>query len=290
MDEIVITNKDGVSITLGNQAPYFLETIGGIGELSVTIESQKAPGQDGLTYIDNTLDGRPITIEGMIITRGDPDAILTAKGQMRRVLSPRLGPVTITYQQRGQVKQIQGLAETTPVFPTSQGSKGFYYQKFLIQLLCHQPFWLEPWSNYALLAAVLPGFDFPLEIHKDGIEMSTISQGTVVLDNLGEVETPLLFEFRGPAENPCITNEDTGEYVRIKRYLQADERMIISTEFGNKRVEVYKDDGTIKAFHRIDLDSTFWQLPKVKHGYTSADVGADDAEIHIKYYFRYLGA
>ena len=74
MDSIVITNQNGESITLGNQAPYFLETIDGVGEVPVAIESQKAPKQDGSTYIDNMLDNRAISIEGTIIPKG-PDFV-----------------------------------------------------------------------------------------------------------------------------------------------------------------------------------------------------------------------
>lgn len=109
MDEIIITNRDGEGITLGNQAPYFLERIDGTGEVSIAIENQKAPKQDGSTYLGNVLDNRAISIEGMIITKGHPATVLAARRLMQRVLNPRLGSVMIAYHQGSQAKEIVGI-------------------------------------------------------------------------------------------------------------------------------------------------------------------------------------
>jgi hypothetical protein len=50
MDQIIITNKNGESITLGNESSYFLQILEGASEVPVVVESQKAPKQDGSTY------------------------------------------------------------------------------------------------------------------------------------------------------------------------------------------------------------------------------------------------
>ena len=141
MEKVVITNKNGESITLGNTAPFYLENID--ESLGVDIENQKSPNQDGSTYIDNTLDIRAISIEGMIVTRDNPNEVLKCRRKMQRVLNPRIGEVIITYHNEDMVKEIKAIAETTPVFPSGQGNKGIYYQKYLLHLLCHQPFWLD---------------------------------------------------------------------------------------------------------------------------------------------------
>lgn len=124
MDKIIITNQSDESIILGNMAPYFLQILDGVGDVPVTIESQKAPKQDGSTYIDSTLENRAITIEGMIITKYNPEAIKEARRKMQKVLNPKLGLVTLTHQG----KEIKAIAETTPIFPDGQGNKGLYYQ------------------------------------------------------------------------------------------------------------------------------------------------------------------
>ena len=85
MDKVTIKNKHGDQIILGNQAPFYLEKID--ESLGVDIENQKSPKQDGSTYIDNTLDTRSISIEGMIITKNNPKEVDKYKRKMQRVLN-----------------------------------------------------------------------------------------------------------------------------------------------------------------------------------------------------------
>ena len=144
MDRVVITNINGESIALGNQAPYYLEIIDGVGNIPVTAHSQKAPKQDGSTYIDNTLESRAISIEGMIITRNNPSELLECRRKMERVLNPKLGEVSISYYHKEDViREIKGIPENTPIFPNGNGNKGIYHQKYLINLVCHHPFWKD---------------------------------------------------------------------------------------------------------------------------------------------------
>ena len=252
MDSIVITNQNGESITLGNQAPYFLETIDGVGEVPVAIESQKAPKQDGSTYIDNTLDNRAISIEGTIITKIGPAFVLEARRKMQRVLNPKLGEVTITYHQRDQVREIKGLAETTPVFPSGQGSKGLYYQKFLLHLICHEPFWLDTYYESRELSYLMGGIRFKLRLPTifsyRGFKRRAVNEG--------DVATPVEIEFKGPATNPTVNNLTTGEFIKVNRELGEEDVLTINTSFGQKYVRINGQN----AFHYIDLDSVFWQL------------------------------
>jgi hypothetical protein len=250
MQEIIITNQNGESITLSNQAPYFLETIDGIGEVGVAIESQKSPYQDGSTYIDNTLENRALTMEGMIVTKDD--ALLAARRLMQRVVNPKLGEVTITYRQGEQLKEIKAIAETTPVFPGGQGNAGWYYQKYLLYLICHQPFWLDTFYESREMSYLMGGIQFKLSL-PTGFSHRGFKRKAV---NAGDVSTPVTIEFTGPAVNPTVSNETTGEFITVNRELGEEDVLSISTAFGEKYVRINGEN----AFHYIDLDSIFWQL------------------------------
>ena len=252
MDVIVITNKNGEQIVLGNQAPYFLEKIDGVGEVSISIENQKAPKQDGSTYLGNVLDNRAISIEGTIITKGDPAAVLAARRLMQQVLNPKLGEVVVTYHQGNQVKEIMGIAETTPLFPSGQGGKGLYYQKFLLHLICHEPFWMDTYFESREMSYLMGGIQFRLKLPTTfsyrGFKRRAI--------NGGDVPTPVEIEFKGPAINPTVNNLTTEEFITVNRELQEDDVLTISTAFGQKYVRINRQN----AFHYIDLDSVFWSL------------------------------
>lgn len=282
MQEIIITNLNGESLTLSNQAPYFLETLEGAGEVPVAIESQKAPYQDGSTYIDNTLENRAISIEGMIITKIDPAFVLEARRKMQRVLNPKLGEVTITYHQRDQVREIKGLAETTPVFPGGQGSKGLYYQKFLLHLLCHQPFWLDTYFESREMSYLMGGIQFKLSL-PTGFSSRGFKRKAV---NKGDVATPVTIEFKGPAVNPTVTNETTGEFIMVNRELEEEDILSISTAFGEKYVRINGEN----AFHYIDLDSIFWQLQSGNNilSYASNN-DSIKTRVVVKWKNRYVG-
>lgn len=282
MQEIIIKNQNGESITLGNQATYFLETVDGVGEVPVAIESQKAPKQDGSTYIDNTLENRAISIEGTIITKGDPAAMLMARRKMQRVLNPKLGSVAVTYHQGNQVKEIMGIAETTPVFPGGSGSKGLYYQKFLLHLICHQPFWLDTYFESREMSYLMGGIQFRLKLPTvfsyRGFKRRAI--------NGGDVAAPVEIEFKGPAVNPTVSNETTGEVITVNRELQEDDVLAIGTAFGRKYVRINGDN----AFHYIDLDSVFWQLAPGQNTLSyQSNNDSIKTRVLVKWKNRYVG-
>ncbi|OLS02548.1 phage tail family protein [Tissierella creatinophila] len=250
MSNIKITNTNGESITLGNEAPLFLERIDGVGRLGVELENQKSPDQDGITYVKNTFSSRDISIEGIIISRNNPDEILTLRRKMQRVLNPKLGQVTIRYKYKESTKEIKAIVESTPSFPSA--GRGLFYQKYLINLICHSPFWLETYYESSEMSYIMGGLKFnlklPSKFSSRGFKRKAV--------NSGDVDTPVKIEFIGPATNPTVTNETTGEIIKVNRELGEGDVLSICTSFGEKYVRINGEN----AFHYIDLDSSFWSL------------------------------
>jgi hypothetical protein len=108
--------------------------------------------------------------------------------------------------------------------------------------------------------------------------------------NEGHVETPVEIIFKGPAVNPSIINNRTGEFVKVDRTLTSDDTLYITTEFGNKKVEIERDGVRTNAFNYIDLDSTFFQLKPGDNmiEYTTEN-NLDPQSVEVKYRNRYLG-
>ena len=48
--ELTYINEDGVSITLKQNLPYFLSKLDGTGNIRQTVNTFKAPNQDGALY------------------------------------------------------------------------------------------------------------------------------------------------------------------------------------------------------------------------------------------------
>lgn len=281
MRKLTFTNTRGESVTLGNSAPFLVTKLEGTGP--ATIQSQKSPYQDGVTFLDALMEPRQLTLEGAILAKTG-DAIFANRRTLSGVFNPKLGPGTLRYEYDGGAKEIQAVADGAVVFPDRSGMPT---QRFLINLLCPQPFWLDTYITSREMSYIMGGFGFTLRLP------TSFSKRTFrrILTNEGDVETPVKIEFKGPAQNPTVQNNTTGEFVRVKRELAENDVLYIDTTFGNKRVEIVREDGSKEnAFHYIDLASTFFQL-QVGDNELEYNSNNDSTKtrVTVKYRNRYVG-
>lgn len=87
--ELNYINEDGESITLKQSRPYFLSKVDGTGNIRQTVNTFKAPDQDGAFYISSTLDMRNITIEGTVVADNPNDAYMLRQ-RFLKIFSPKL--------------------------------------------------------------------------------------------------------------------------------------------------------------------------------------------------------
>lgn len=254
MQKVIFTNKNKVSIDFGNSPPFILTKIGGTGCPETEIQKTKSPYQDGCSVSDVTLKERIIPINGTIIGESMED--LYAKRQyLCSIFNPKLKQGSLKYINDNGEKAIDCYPEQSPVFGENHGGIA---QEFLITLLGPNPFWTDTFIEGEEISTWIGGAKFPFSFP---IQLALRGQPRKVIINKGDVETPIEIKFTGPAVNPKITNILTGEFIRIKRTLSSDDTLIISTEFGNKKVEIIRQGGVKEnAFNYIDLNSTFIQL------------------------------
>lgn len=153
----------------------------------------------------------------------------------------------------------------------------------LISLYCPNPFWLDTETTSKEVVQWEGGMTFPLILPTT---FATEGEKEFNLINDGDVEAPIKIQISGPATNPKILNASTDEYIKIKKKVELGETLVITTEFGNKRVEI---DG-VNAFSYIDLDSTFFQL-QVGDNIIKLETEElnENSKIKIEYRNRYLG-
>lgn len=282
MEKLIFTNSRGFSVELGDESPFILTKIEGLGAVNVDIQTQKSPFQDGETYIDNTLEPRSLSIEIMVLAE-DKEEMMKNRRKLLQVFNPKLGPGKLIYEFGNNRKEIEAISEIAPVFPDAGDFKDTM-QLGLIQLYCPNPFWLDIVETKEEIVTWIGGISFPLKLPT---KFSTAGSRIINVVNDGDVETPVKIEIYGPATNPKITLQETGEFIRIKDTLTADDIVTITTEFGNKRVEKNGQN----AFHILDLpDSTFFNLQVGDNviEFTTEDV-SNNANAIISYRNRYLG-
>lgn len=281
-EKVVYENDRGQSLVIEHAFPFFLQKIEGVDGTSASITKTKGIGQDGTTISNVTLRDRPLAIFGSI--KGETkEELATLRAQLLEVFNPKVRG-WIQYEYGDIVRQIRCQIEEAPVF--SKKLRSFKYQDFVINLIAPIPYWIGK-TDDAEMAAWIGGLSFPLSF-----PMSFSVRGKQIsVTNDGNVDTPVVIDFYGPATNPKIINLTTDQFVRVKRELLEGEKLTISTEYGRKKVDLIDSEGVAtNAMHYIDLASEFWSLEPGKNSLLyEADAGEEQAKVKVKWKNRYVG-
>lgn len=252
MFKLKYTSPMGESIELYGR-PFRLMSVEGLGDVEADNQMQKAPFQDGYTYIDSVLESRPITIE-LKITGSNFDEVTENRRMLSSLFNPKLGAGKLEYIGNDH-KVIGAVAESIPFFPDGSANRGETFQKALINLTCPSPYWQS--DEITEEPAFIPLFTFPFE----GAFQMGLQRDERIIFNDGDAPAPLQVVFYGPADRPTIKNVTTGEYITINKRLEENEKLIVDTSDGNKSLYYEDENGErTDVFHWIDLNSTFFDL------------------------------
>jgi len=281
--ELTYTNAGGESITLKQSRPYFLTKIDGTGNIRQTVNTFKAPEQDGAFYISSTLDMRNITLEGTVIA-DTPDETYMRRKQFLQIFNPKLRG-TLLY--RGW--QISCVVEEAG-FTVSTRQR---IPKFFVSLLCPSPFFEMPDEVREELASWIPLFEFELEIPESGMEFGMRQPSQIItVDNIGDVSCgcEIVFRALGTVTNPELLNMDTGEYIRLLTTMSAGDELRVYTHFAGKRVVRIDGSTVTNVFSLLDTNSAFFQLAAGHNTLRyDASVNMELLEVSIYYRPQFLG-
>jgi len=257
MIKLIYTNARGQTAELYSN-PFRLSKVEGLGDVGADIQTQRAPYQDGSTFIDSILEERNISVELTIRGKDELD-FLEKRKEFASVFNPKLGLGTLQYIDASGMREIQAISDGVPFFPSGSTNRGKTHQKALIYLIAPNPYW-QSIDIVEQLVVWEGGLTFTLRLPTRFARQSA-SKAKILL-NEGDAETPLRIVFNGPATAPILVeNKTTGELIEVNQSLAVGERIEINTAFGKKRVEkVLADDTRFNAFHFIKRGSKFFQL------------------------------
>lgn len=257
MRRFTFTNARGDSIVLGPPpSKYLITSVSGLDMPGTTRQTQKAPGQDGETLLDETLDPRDLTFEGAITVPNLSASINPLRVALGQVLSPKLGMGVGVYEYDGGSKRIacrpDGLA-----FADRQREP---YQRFQAKFYCPSPFWEAVEAGAQSVGLVSALLKFPVAFPSAGIAFSErLSDKARTLANAGEVDTPIRATFWGPASNPTLVNQTTGKMLHILVTLDYSESIEIDTG-DSPSVILHRGSASSNGMQYLDLNSEFWRL------------------------------
>ncbi len=282
MFKLKFINSQGESIEIYDR-PFRLIRFDGLGDTGADHQTQKSYNQDGVTLYGTHLEDKHLEIELMIVGIDEID-LAQNRRKILSMFNPKLGEGTLQRISADGTRQINAVADGVPFFPDGPSNRSKTFQRALISLYCPNPYWTDTTDRSIEIVTWIGGLTFPLRLPT---EFATAGENVGNIINDGDVETPLRIEITGPATNPKITKQSTGEYLRIKETLTAEDTLVITTGFGNKRVELNGEN----AFNLLDLpESTFFNLHAGDNivFFTTENIN-DNATIRASYRNRYVG-
>lgn len=288
MEKLIFTNSLGESIELKNSAPFLLQKIEGLGSPQGRLITTKAAGQDGESYHDTLLEGRDMRIEVAILARTD-NQLFELRRKINRIFNPKLKEGILTYINDFGKWNIKATSILAPV----EGEKFCSSQKIMLNLRCSNPYWRNIYETKTEIALWVGDFEFPLEIIESGIEIGHRESSLIVnIFNEGDVNCGMRIEFKAIASvvNPSLFNVNTREFIKVKRTLEGGDKLIITTDFANKKVEMIRKGVITNVFNYIDLSSTFLQLAPGDNLFRyDAEEGIENLEVSIYHTPLYTG-
>ena len=275
-------------ITFEEAYPFILAHVEGVGGAETTMISDTIPGVDGAHVYGIRTETREV--KAKIHVRGAKrQDMYKLRFDAIRILAPTQTPGTLIYEN-------DYISVKTPAYPANAADfterlKNFNTAEIVFR--CPSPFWeaIEPAAPEAI-AYTGSGFMFPFSFDEDNdysIQFSAIAD-QVTIDNAGSAMTPIIMTITGPAVNPAVTNQTTGETIRINTTLLQGDVLTITTTPGKKSVKLTESGVTTDAFALIDLDSVFFQLLPGSNVITyDSGNSSDETRVTIQYTPRFVG-
>ena len=274
----------------GDTEDILLSHIEGLGHPGATSQKSQGVSQDGENAEDALLDPRNIKVDITIRTRSR-EKLYELRRRIYRIINPKTynknsgkkGELLLYYTNDYKKYRIYARVEDSVDF----NARFLNHDKATISFLCADPYWLDEKGADIEIKSVKGGLIFPLILPSCFASVSFYKE----IDNQGDVDAPIQLEYIGPAINPRVTNETTGEYIQVNMEIGEKEKLIINTTEGKETVNLITPHETKDVYNNIDLNSTFFKLIVGKNliRYSSdAETSKDSVRI-INYTNKYIG-
>lgn len=284
-------NESIVFSNVGNiEEDILLSHIEGLGHPGATSQKSQGVNQDGCNSEDSLLDPRVLQLQVTIRTK-NRQKLYELRRRIMRLINPKTynqatkkrGELLIYYENDFKKYRIYGKVEDSAEFNDRKNN----YDKATISFYCQDPYWLDEKGQNIDIKSVTGGLKFPIMLPNHFSLISFYKE----IENEGDVEAPIQIEYTGPAMNPRISNETTGEFIQVNMEIDKKEKLVIDTREGKETVNLITPHETIDVYNKIDLNSTFFKLIVGKNliKYSSDIEGAKDRVTIKDYSNKYVG-
>lgn len=284
--KIKYINSSGAEIEFTHKRPYILSSFE--TSLGVNISSSKGANMDGEFYLGNTLDKTSVTLKITLVGRSHIE-YLELKDKVNRCFNPKTNEGYLIYEDGIKKLKLLCIAEKIPHIVDETQVSGVGN----IHLMACDAYWKDTEEIFEAIALWKPLFEFPdgyIEFTDDGMEFESRELSLIKnIVNDGHVETGMTITFssNGRVENPALYNLMNGQYFRAIKTMNTGEKLIVTSQFGNKKILSEKGENLIDCF---DQDSSFLKLEVGENIFRyDADSNINSLDVSISYEKQYLG-
>jgi hypothetical protein len=242
--------------SLTAELPCKVREIAGLAFPDVRLDTYERAGAHGLTIAHNLYGGRLLTLEGTI--RGATEAAyLTNRRALQAAVGLKLDannvPVTRTLYLTDLAGNAFQIEAVTKSFQADYEAPGLTWGRWQLQLQASDySIAFGGTSSVTMTLPVSGGVTFPLTFP---ITFGASSGGSATATNAGNAAVFPTITIAGPVVNPVVSNDATGESLRLNITLLAGDVLTINT---CRRTILLGQ--TNKMSSKI-AGSVFWSLP-----------------------------
>lgn len=281
MERFTYKNTSGNSASIGYHDDLVLLGYDGLTTAEIVPTLSQGYNQYGYTLNRIGWGTRVITIK-FLVAETDMEGVYGTRRRLQTIFNPNLTGELI--YENDALRVAIDVFVSTPLTNTNRLGR---LQEYEIELTAANPYFRDCDETAVVIEGFTGGITFPLQINNTQFA----DAGTDVSINYqGDIPGAIRAEFQEECVNPTLINITTGEYIKVNTTLDEDDKLIITTGYGNKTVKHYvaDDDTTEDAFHLIDLGSTFFELPQGRSKLSfTADTGTP--KVILYYYQWYSG-
>ena len=268
-------------MTIGIDAPYWLDSIEGIGTPSYMIHTTKGSTQDGENYVSSNAEMRGIDIVAVV-----SENVIENVRKLYDIFIPKKKGV-LTYYRDCESSEIEYIVEC--VTPVNNG----YIKLVNISLNCPDPFFQETRETKVNIAYWQGFIEFPLELPVEPFEMTTKIQNLIVnLQNDSNIDLGMTIQFiaNGNLINPSLFNVNTRVFFKVNTAMITGDVITITTHYKNKKVYLTRNGLESDITYLMDYESTWLKVYDGDNLYRyDADEGIDHLDANIYYRKLRLG-
>ena len=230
----------------------------GFGGVAADHMTSQTPNQNGETYYFSRYNSRNLAFQFYLMSSSF-DFLQTQKQNIARYFSSSYGVGRLQiYTDSADTKffEIQAAPDGNPDMFRTIDTAPSNICICNVTMTAFSPMFYDPNESSVSFSGYGGGFSLPFTY-----PFTLGTSGIGMVWNNGSTTTPATIVINGPFTNPVLTNNRTGEKIKVVVALSEGEQLVINTDPNNSSVTFIDVNGNeTNMFYAVSVDSVLWKL------------------------------